>query len=102
MVATVDQIIGKVNPKLYAENGDELLKEYKTIDKIPADKVKPKYASYLYSFPEGVVPAIGLSGAVHKLVYDSTSETLEPVYFWLLDLMELAAGGKPEAQYPDT
>lgn len=89
MVATIEQIIGKINPKLYAENGEELLKDYKTIDKIPADKVKPKYASYMYSFPEGVVPTKGMAGAIHKLVYDSTSETLEPVYFWLLDLIDL-------------
>lgn len=27
------------------------------------------------------------SGEEHKLVYDSTSETLEPVYFWILDFM---------------
>jgi len=28
----------------------------------------------------------------HKLIYDSTSETLEPIYFWLLDLMNQQAG----------
>ncbi len=28
MVATIQQIIGKINPGLYAENGDELMKKY--------------------------------------------------------------------------
>jgi len=69
MVATIQQIIGKVNPKLYAENGSELLKKYGSPDKIPAEEIKPKNL------------------VEHKLIYDSTSETLEPVYFWILDLM---------------
>ncbi len=69
MVATIQQIIGKINPELYAENGKELLKKYGSIDKIPAEEVKPKAL------------------AEHVLVYDSTSETLEPAYFFILDLM---------------
>lgn len=70
MVATIAQIIGKVNPKLYAENGEELLREYGSAEEIPADKIK-------------VNPEI----VEHKLMYDSSSETLEPVYFFVLDLM---------------
>lgn len=69
MVATVQQIIGKVNPGLYAENGKELLKKYGSIDKIPAEEVKAKPLTQ------------------HTLGYDSSSETLEPVYFFILDLM---------------
>lgn len=69
MVASIAQIIGKVNPSKYASNGKELLKEYGSIDKIPAEKVKAK------------------SEAEHDLTYDSSSETLEPVYFFILDLM---------------
>lgn len=69
MAATVDQLIGKINPKLYAENGDELLKKYKTWDKIPAEEVKPKPISE------------------HKLTYDSAADQLEPIYFYILDLM---------------
>ncbi|MFH1325288.1 MAG: hypothetical protein ABIH49_00765 [archaeon] len=71
MVATIKQIIGKINPWLYAENGKELLKKYGSPEKIPAEEVKPK-------------PVLE-----HWLVYDSTSETLEPVYFFILDLMNL-------------
>lgn len=69
MVATIQQIIGKVNPMLYAENGKELLKKYGNIEKIPAEEVVAKPLSQ------------------HHLGYDSSSETLEPVYFFILDLM---------------
>jgi hypothetical protein len=68
-MASVQQIIGKVNPLLYAENGKELLKKYGSIDKIPADEVKPKNLGE------------------HSLGYDSPSETLEPIYFFILDIM---------------
>lgn len=69
MVATIQQIIGKINPELYAENGADLLKKYKTPDNIPAEEVKPQPLSK------------------HTLGYDSSSETLEPVYFFILDMM---------------
>lgn len=68
-MASIQQIIGKINPLLYAENGKELLKKYKSADKIPADEVKPKNLGE------------------HSLGYDSPTETLEPVYFFILDLM---------------
>jgi len=69
MVATLPQIIGKINPLLYAENGKELLKEYGSAENIPSEKVTPKPL------------------AKHTLVYDSSAETLEPIYFFILDLM---------------
>jgi len=69
MVATIAQILGKINPKKYAENGDELLKKYKHPSAIPAEEIKEQPI------------------AKHGLVYDSSSETLEPVYFFILDLM---------------
>jgi hypothetical protein len=94
MVATADQIIGKINPRLYAANGKELLKKYKSIEEIPAEEVKPQAASYLYSFPEGVEKAKDFNADM-EIGYDSASETLEPIYFWLLDLMN-NFGLKPE------
>lgn len=69
MVATIAQIIGKINPEEYAENAGELLKKYKNPRDIPAEEVKEQPLSK------------------HGLVYDSSSETLEPVYFFILDLM---------------
>jgi len=68
MVASIQQIIGKINLG-YSENGKELLKEFGTQEKILAEKVKPKPLE------------------THNLVYDSSTETLEPVYFFILDLM---------------
>jgi len=70
MVVTVQQIIGKINPTLYAVNGADLLKKYKSPENIPAAEVKPKSLSE------------------YKVVYDSSSETLEPIYFFILDLMK--------------
>jgi len=69
MTATIQQIIGKINPKLYAENGKELLKTYGSPEYIPAEEVIAKPLEE------------------HKLVYNSSSETLEPLYFFILDLM---------------
>lgn len=69
MVATIQQIIGKVNPQLYAENYSDLIKKYGSTDKIPPEEVKAKSLSK------------------HTLVYESFSESLEPVYYFLLDLM---------------
>ena len=82
MVATINQLIGKINPKLYADNGDELLKKYGSPENIPAEEVKPKPLSE------------------HKITYDSSSETLEPIYFFILDLMN-DFGLEPE-KYTDT
>src|SRR3990167_798840 len=69
-MATAKQILGKINPWLYAENGKDLIEKYGSIEKIPADEVKEK------------------SLGEHKIVYDSSSETLEPLYFWTVDFME--------------
>ncbi|MEX2017509.1 MAG: hypothetical protein WD876_03480, partial [Candidatus Pacearchaeota archaeon] len=82
MTATIHQLIGKINPNLYADNGTELLSKYKTADAIPAEEIKAKPISE------------------HKLIYDSSSETLEPIYFFILDLMN-DFGLSPE-KYVDT
>jgi len=38
----------------------------------------------------------GGPSAQHKLIYDSLSEQLEPIYFWILDFMNGMFGGKVE------
>jgi hypothetical protein len=44
--------------------------------------------------PEDVLEDIGIKPAKeYKLTYDSTSETLEPIYFWILDFMSPMFGG---------
>jgi len=52
MVATIQQIIGKINPKLYAENSKGLLRDYRSSENITAEEIIQK-------------PLIE-----HKLVYD--------------------------------
>ncbi len=69
MANDIAKILGKINPKKYASNGDALLKKYGSINAIPSSEVKPQPLSE------------------HTLTYDSATETLEPVYFFILDLM---------------
>ena len=80
-MATIAQIITAINPDLYlkvSENKEiakKELKEFKELIKNEgilnaAEKAKPK------------------SDAEHKLVYESYAESLEPVYYFILDLME--------------
>ncbi len=97
MVATIPQLIGKINPRLYAKNWEKLLKKYGTPDNIPAEEVEPQPVMYDVKFHEApstvqanvfnLNPERGMPAA-HRLVYDSSSETLEPLYFFILDLMK--------------
>ena len=82
-MATVSQIIGKINPISYAEDGEKLLKKYGSPEKIPIEEIKPK--------PD----------AEHKIVYDSSTETLEPIYFYVIDLMEADFGLGPVEKLVD-
>jgi len=86
MTATITQLIGKINPKLYADEGTKLLKKYGSIDNIPAGEIKEK--AITYTIKNGTFKLIeeGIEAA-HSFIYDSSSETLEPVYFFILDLM---------------
>ncbi len=87
MAPTIQQIIAAINPDLYYQPSDDKeeakkeLKEFKKLIKEDfqkaAEKAKPKAL------------------AEHNLVYDSSSETLEPVYFFILDLLN-DFGLKPE------
>lgn len=103
MVASIAQLIGKVNPELYAKNGKELLKKYGSIDDIPAEEVEPQAITYSKS-PDQWQPMLydfkmdksdSAIEATHGLVYETYAESIEPVYFFLVDLME-EFGLKPE------
>ena len=48
-------------------------------------KISPHYERKAKNKKKGA--DISVPSAEHKLVYDSTSETLEPIYFWILDFM---------------
>jgi hypothetical protein len=80
MAPSVKQIIAAINPELYCSfkgEKDEAgmqLRDFKNLVKIEgiqkaAEKARPKPL------------------AEHTLLYDSSSETLEPIYFFMLDLM---------------
>jgi hypothetical protein len=90
---TVQQIIAAINPELYMQTSDDpqaRKKELKDIQELikkdgfskAADKAKPKPISS------------------HTFVYDSSSETLEPIYFFILDMLN-DRGLKPE-KYVDS
>lgn len=84
MVISIPQLIATINPNLYYDyEGDKnKLNNFKSLIKEKgiyeaAKKAKPKCETE------------------HKLVYDSPTETLEPIYFFILDLMN-DFGLKPE------
>ena len=75
----IDKIIAAINPDKYSENPGDIKKLLKQKNFWQAvDKAKSKPA------------------AQHKLVYNSSVQTLEPVYFWILDFMNGMFGGKVE------
>jgi len=81
MVTTVPQLIAAINPDLYykvSDKKDEAVKELKDFKKLIEDK------GALTAAAKAKPKAL----AEHLLVYDSPTETLEPVYFWLLDLLD--------------
>jgi len=88
MVATIAQMIAAINPDLYCKNSEEVKKILKEKGfQAAAEKADSQAINYEFN-PNGTVK-ISKSAieSKHRLVYDSSSETLEPVYFWLLDFM---------------
>lgn len=86
-MVSVEQIIGKINPSMYAENSAELLKDYKNIKEIPAEKVKPTAIRFNESLGKASFHPDGPE-ASHKLIYESPADAFEAIYFWILDFME--------------
>lgn len=81
-MADINQIIATINPDLYCDGEPKDIKKFKELIKKEgfqkaADSAKPKPL------------------AKHGLVYDSASETLEPVYFFIVDLLS-ERGLEPE------
>ncbi len=73
----IGRILAGVNPDVY----------YNYDLKSQLNEFKKKIKS---DFSKALGDAKPKAGAEYKLVYDSTSETLEPVYFWLLDFVNNA------------
>jgi len=83
----IPNIIAAINPDLYSKNKDEVKKILKEEGfQKAAEKAEPKAISYTIEDDTFQLIEEGKEAA-HALVYDSSSETLEPVYFFTLDLM---------------
>jgi len=78
----VSKVIACINPDKYYEGTPAQLKKFKSLVK--------------ENFWKAVEEAKPSATEEHKLIYQSTSETLEPVYFWILDLMNDLFSGKVE------
>ncbi|MCX6748600.1 MAG: hypothetical protein NT076_03265 [Candidatus Pacearchaeota archaeon] len=72
------KVISVINPDRYANNASEVKKLAKSDFWAAVKTVKPKEA--YDGFEE------------HKITYDSSSETLEPVYFWVIDKLKEMVG----------
>ena len=103
---TIHDVICAVNPDLYYKTSEDRgeakkeLKAYKELVKekgiqAAAKKAKPQAIRYLFADKIfKLSPSDGLEEK-HDLIYDSSSETLEPIYFYFLDLMD-SMGLAPE------
>lgn len=86
-MVTVQQIIATINPDLYYNLGASNPDIYNDFD---SPKIKlSKFKEYIKKegFQKAANKAKPKAYGEHSLVYDSSSETLEPVYFFILDLM---------------
>ncbi|MEK6848060.1 MAG: hypothetical protein AABX65_00315, partial [Nanoarchaeota archaeon] len=100
MTVNIHNLIAAINPDLYCD--PEVKKEVKKIisEEGPekgylkaAEKSKPKTPEYMdfdeieYKSP---IKAEGLKNPIekHELMYDATGESLEPLYFWILDTLQ--------------
>ena len=84
----IDDIICVVSPDKYCEGEASKVREFKNIIKKEGIDEAFKQMKDL-----GVKST---AAAQHQLIYDSLSEQLEPVYFWILDFMNGMFGGKVE------
>src|SRR4030042_6341828 len=82
-MSEVDNIICAINPDRYYDGTPSEIKKYKKLKKTNG-------------LDEAIKKAKPKPSAEYNLVYNSSSETLEPIYFWLLDLMSSFFGGDVE------
>lgn len=82
--ANIPKIIAAISPEHYIDTEDrEKAKEVKKLLKQG-------------DFWQAVENIDSKAAEEHQLIYDSSSETLEPVYFWLVDFMNQMFDGKVE------
>ena len=88
-IGDIGKIIAGINPDKYAVRDED----FGYIDKSGFKKaLKEDFWPGLKEMDKYNLKAA--SGEEHKLIYDSSSETLEPVYFWILDMMKDLFKGK--------
>src|SRR6056297_2957727 len=90
MVVSIPQLIAAINPNLYYDTGESpgSASHKKKVTQFKST-IKEKG---IYDAAKNAKPKCE---SEHKLVYDSPTETLEPIYFFILDLMN-DFGLKPE------
>ncbi len=80
----ISKIIAAISPKHYVDiENKEKVKEVKNLLKKG-------------NFWQAVDEVNSKAAEEHKLIYDASSETLEPVYFWIVDFMNDMFSGKVE------
>ena len=84
-MSEIDDIICTINPDRYYDGTPSQISAFKKIIKTKGFDAGLKSMKDLGIKPKPV--------AEHQLVYNSSSETLEPIYFWLLDFMNKVFGG---------
>ena len=83
MAPSIPQLIAGINPNLYFDYGNDKskLNEFKSLIK---EKGVTQAIDELSKSNKQIKPK---SEEEHNLVYDSSAETLEPIYFFILDMM---------------
>ena len=102
MVVDIQKLIAAIVPDVYCmerdpSSGKEIRKEVKRIVKEEGYLAAAKAAKLVapdetFDIDVAKLTPMKASGykapfALHKLVYDSPSESLEPIYFWILDFL---------------
>jgi len=98
--------VGKINREefknfffLYYKNRKRVKMAYiEDIDDIIAE-VSPYYKKRKEAAEKKTGAVEQIASQEHKLTYNSPAETLEPVYFWILDFMQGFFGGNVEKIY---
>jgi len=82
-MSEIDNIICALSPDKYYDGTPKKIREFKKLIKEEG-------------LDAGIKSAKPKSATQHKIVYDSMSEQLEPLYFWILDFMNDIFAGKVE------
>ncbi len=112
MAVDIVKLIAAINPDVYCENSadekgrslrDKVKKMVKEQGYLAAAKIaKLREGEFMDSeemrFIRGAFELEGIKNPVeqHKMIYDSFSQGLEPIYFWVLDYVNREYGGGAE------